>query len=223
MMKFNLQRSVWLVLLVAVVMATPEKGASQYMARIDTTGFDSLWTKVAAKNPMLLTKKEEIAFSEEHLFQSKVSFLRNLKLGFQFNQATDATQNAIGIVPEFGFNIQLDFESIFTTPSKIRQAKIELRKSEQAYLSSRTNLKYELLRLFVEFKKAIESHHVQLEYFQAAQDKFSVAVEKFKNGEMALEDYTKAVDEKSKALEDLLRAELNVHAAKASLMKLVDN
>ncbi len=217
------QRKILLLCVITGVLASPISLWGQLITQIDTTGFDSLLTKVLEKNPLLLIKKENVSLQEEYVFQSKMAFLRNLKLGFQFNQSTDATRNAIGIVPKFGFNIQIDFESIFTTPSKIRQAKMDLRKAEHEYNYSRTDLKYELLTLFIQFKKAIQSYQVQLEQYQAISDKYTLLLEKFKNGEIALEEYTKAVDEITKGKEDLLRAELSVTSAKAALMKLVDN
>lgn len=193
------------------------------MTHIDTTGYDSLLSFCLNTNPLLLIKQEDISRQQENVFQSKIAFLRNLKLGFQFNQSTDATQNALGIVPKFGINIQLDFESIFTTPSKIRQAKIDLRKAEHEYIHSRTELKYELLSLYVQFKKAIKSYQLQLENHQAISDKYSLAREKFKNGELPLEEFTKAVDEMTKSKEDVLQAELDVITAKALLMKRANN
>lgn len=216
-------RKILLLCVITGVLASPTSLWGQPITQIDTTGFDSLLTKALEKNPLLLIKKENVSLQEEYVFQSKMAFLRNLKLGFQFNQSTDATRNAIGIVPKFGFNIQIDFESIFTTPSKIRQAKIDLRKAEHEYNFSRTDLKYELLILFVQFKKAIQSYQIQLEQYQAISDKYTLVLEKFKNGEIALQEYTKAVDEITKGKEDLLRAELSVTSAKAALMKLVDN
>ncbi len=217
------QHKIWLLLLITLLALLPVTTRGQQITHIDTTGFDSLLAKVIEKNPMLLIKKEEISLREMNVFQSKMAFLRNLKLGFQFNQATDATQNAIGIVPKFGINVQLDFESIFTAPSKIRQAKIELRKAEHEFIYSRADLKYELLTLYIQFKKAIQSYRVQLERYQAISDKYAVIVIKFKNGELPLEEYTKAVDERTEVMEDLLVAELDVKTAKAVLMKLAHN
>ena len=201
--------------------AVPAYG--QQISHIDTTGFDSLLTEVYHSSPLLKIKKETISEQQEKVLQSKLSFLKNFKIGFQFYRSnTTVYDEQLGVVPRFGFNIQLDFESFFATPSRVREARTALRAAEYDFVQSRASLRVELLTRYATFKMALQSYQIKLEKYRIANELLSMAKNKFGSGEIPLDQYTKSIENEANAHENLLRAELDLQIAKASLIQLLE-
>lgn len=195
----------------------------QYVSMIDTTGFDSLYSVFLKNNPELQIQRENIQQKREQVFLSKVSFLRNLRFGFQFYRSSSTIyQTESQYVPRLGVSISLDFESLFTTKSRIRQANSEV---SVAYLDSvqiSAKLKVDLFVRFVGFKKALKSYQLQLARTQSANEIFKMAEKRFANGEIPLDQYSAARDDRAAAENDLLTAEMELQIAKASLLELLE-
>lgn len=197
---------------------------AQEIALIDTVGFDSLLAKMYSDNIDLQKQLENVKIEKEKLFQSKMSFLRNLKLGFQFYQAnTTNTLDEYHFVPRFGLNIQLDFESIFTSPSKIKEARSELHKAEFDLEASKDQLKLELLKKYMTFKKSIQLYQNELERYRTIHELHQIANQQFSNGEISFEEFSNSILNDSKALENLLSAEYELKLTRAELVSLIEN
>jgi len=218
-------RSVCCISIIIVFLLNTAPVHSQQLSQIDTTGFDSLLTLLYKKNFLLKEKKENVVQKREELFQNKISFLRNLKLAFQFNNAnaSDASQDYYTFIPRYGINLQLDFESLITTFSRIRQAKSVLRASEFEFFRSRANLKLELFARFAAFKKALLDYQIELEKSRAVDELTTIAQKKFANGEINISQYSDAIDSQTDARKDLLQSELELQLSKASLLELLEN
>lgn len=212
------------IILIFVVVGIHASTYAQEISQIDTSGFHAFLKLMYRTNPALEMKAAEIHRQEENVFQNKLSFLRNFRLGLQFNQTnTLDAQNTLGLVPKFGLNIQIDFESIFTTHSKIRQAKQEHYAAELDYWQTHASLKKELFTRYTNFQKSIQSYEIQLEKYRTIQELYLIAQKKFTSGEISLDEYSSIVEENATAHENLLTAELNIYTSKASLMELIDN
>lgn len=209
---------IWITtqLAIATVRATDSP-----ISQIDTTGFEVMLAEVIETNPALLMRQENIVSQQENVFQNKLSFLRSFRLGFQFNsQTSEDLTNTVGAVPDLGFNIQLDLESIIAAPSRTKQARADLRAAEQDYIQTRRELEKELFSRFAAYKKSIESYRIQLEKFRAIDKTHAIAKQKFSHGEIPLDQYSQSIEAQAKAREELLAAELDLQLAQASLREL---
>jgi len=209
---------VWIVLLFLTRFALP-----QQITEIDTSGFDSLYTNVKTKNPDIMMLQEEIHQAEEQLYQSKVSFLRNFRLGMTFNQADQNIDPALtGLVPDFGVNVSLDIESFFSTPSRIKESKAKLRSTQIALNKMEGEVKKDFFNRYITFKHAIKVYQVELEKYRAINDVYETSKKRFMAGEIGLDEHDSTIETYSKAKKDKLDAELELYMSRAALIEMLE-
>lgn len=210
----------WLFLFICLIVGNV---FPQAVTEIDTSGFDSLYSNVKTKNPDILILREDIHQAEEQLYQSKVSFLRNFRLGMTFNQADQNLDPALtGLVPDFGVNVSLDIESFFSTPSRIKESKAKLRSTQIALNKMEGEVRKEFLDRFLAFKHAIKIYQIELEKSRALDDVYKTSQKRFMAGEIGLDEHGSTIETFSKAQKDKLDAELNLHLARAALVEMLE-
>ncbi len=195
----------------------------QEIAELDTTGLDSLKKAFEQFNPELRIQEAKINVAKEKYFQEKMSFLRNLRIGIQFNQANSTLeeQTMAGLVPKYGLNLSLDLESIITTSSRTKVAKLELEQARWEYQKTKTTLENQLYLEWINFKRALKAYEDALEVFRMADQAYKIAKKKFANGEIQYTELAAQMETHSKAYTKLLDAQVAVHQAKAALMDLI--
>lgn len=212
-------------LIVVIVLILTAEANSQEIGLIDTAGFAVLLEKLYRNHPELKIKQENVEQQKEEIVQAKMNFLNNLTLGFQFYQSPPIytyEYDRSGISPHFGLTIGLNFESLLTTPSKIRQSKARLRAAEEEYIETRSQLKRQLFERFVAFKGAMQTYQLHLEKYRVIETHFNILQKKFENGEVLYKEFVDALREKAIAQEDLLDAEIKLKAAKARLSEMLE-
>lgn len=196
---------------------------AQEIAELDTTGLDSLKKVFELRNPQLQIQEAKIGIAKEKYFQEKMSFLHNLRIGIQFNQANSAAQEQTmaGLVPKYGLNLSLDLESIFTISSRTKVARLQLEQERLDYQRTKIKLENELYLNWINFKRALKSYEDALEVYRMADQAYEIAKKKFANGELQYPDLADRMESHSKAFTKLLDAQVAVHQAKAALRELL--
>ncbi len=195
---------------------------AQQIAQIDTTGFDSLLGTILRDHPEIRIQNQEVQRYREQVYQSKVSFLRNFRLGMNFYQADpNINPEVTGLVPRFGINLSLDLESFFATPSRVRESQADLKAASIKLEQTRAQTRREVLSRYLELKKAVQTYQIELEKYRAIHDIFVTSEKKFLAGEITLESYSQMVENHANAKQGLLEQEFNVHLARAQLLELV--
>lgn len=183
---------------------------------------DSL-AKIALTNTPEIDQQDfELAIREEKIKREKLGWLSSFRMGLQFlsvDQDYDNGITTVGVLPNLGVSLQLDFERFFTTPSRIRSARYEseIIKLEKTRLEKvRVN---QISAFYYNYVLQIEKTQIRFTTLQTVKEQGLLVQERFKNGETDLNTYLNSVN----AIDNAKEAFYDTKIEAEKLLTLLEN
>lgn len=159
--------------------------------------------------PELRKQDLEIEAARERYLQEKKGWLSSFKLGVQFlsiSQDFDAGVTQVGILPTIGLNLQLDLERFSTTRSRVRAALIEREIAQYEYERIHIEKIAEFNALYLEWAYAKEQVDIRFQSLNTMKEQALLQEERFRDGEIDLNDYLNSVNALDNAREAYAQA-----------------
>lgn len=120
-----------------------------------------------------------------------------------------------------GIGITVNIGTIFGLPIRISQAKENYKIAENNMQSQYQNIKFEVQRRYFSYLAGLRLYYSRVKRYEDARSNLIVATYKFKNGEIDLDFYNKALTEVNQNKELMIDSEINMKISKASLEELI--
>lgn len=120
-----------------------------------------------------------------------------------------------------GIGITINIGTIFSLPLRISQAKENYNIAENNVQSQYYNIRYEVQRRYFSYLSGLRLYNSRVKRYEDARSNLVVATYKYKNGEIDLDFYNKALTEVNINKELMIESETNMKIAKASLEELI--
>jgi outer membrane protein TolC len=154
-------------------------------------------------------------------FLNQISATGNLN-EFNLNPPVDAKGVALpNFFPKYNFAASINFGNIFSDPIKVKRAKEETAIAVQNVNSRKLTLRAEVLRRYQTYITNKELLKVQTDAFEDASASFSLAEQKFKNGEIKIVDFNSALENFNARKSQKLIAERDFNISKIDIEELI--
>ena len=141
---------------------------------------------------------------------------------FTINQnGNDDLNNRAQFYPRYNFGARINMDMFVTIPSDIKIAKEEIGIANSTIDAQKINLRAEVLRAYQVYLMNMEVLSIQTESTEGAYSDFLLNEQKFKNGEIDLEEYSSASQRYNEARRAKLDAETNFNIAKINIEELI--
>lgn len=164
----------------------------------------------------------ELKIREEKIKREKLGWLSSFNMGVQFlSVSQDYNQGVtnIGILPTLGVSLQIDFERFFTTPSRIRSARLEssiILLEKQRLIKVRES---QVTSAYFDYVLLIEQTRSRFTTLQTVKEQLKLIEERFRNGETDLETYLNTVT----AVDNAREAFYETKIAAEKTLALIEN
>jgi outer membrane protein TolC len=179
-------------------------------------------------NPQNEVFRRKINQAEAMVFQSKFSWLNNINMMVQYhaNQFTPggsgAEQAAMGnFLPNVGLGFMINVGSIVFVPSRTKVAREEVEITKAELNSQKLLIRREVLNAYEEYLKNNNLLKIRTQAADDAHSSYLSVVQKFKNGEVSLEDFNDALDMYTRAIESKMALESEVKISKINLEEFI--
>lgn len=183
------------------------------------------WTNSQEKEKnsteMAIAKKEVEIARKEWMDQVQMGFnLNEISLGNAFDSGENPTDNIV-VYPLYTFNASVSLGTLYNNKKKreIKEFEVKLQeldeRQQKLYLRREVLSRYQILLLA---EKVLDTRILAEEDSKNTRD---ISAERFKTGEIKLEDMTKASESYYQALENRMTAETDLEIAKIDLEQLL--
>lgn len=173
-------------------------------------------------NHVLLHEVKASEYSEKiakRNFLNQISATGNLN---EFNVNPPASINQFPIFfPRYNFGATINLGNVFSDPIKVKRAKEETAVAIQRVNSRKLTLRAEVLRRYQTYLTYKELLKVQTDAFEDASAAFSLAEQKFKNGETKIVDFNAALENFNNRKSQKLIAERDFNISKIDIEELI--
>ena len=183
---------------------------------------DSLSVIALGNTPEIKQQDYELDIREEKIKREKMGWLSSFRMGIQFLNVAQDYQNdvtRVGVLPTMGVSLQLDFERFFTTPSRIRSARMEssiIKLEKDRMVKVRQS---EIVSYYYEYVLLVEKTKNRYTTLQTIKEQGKLIEERFRNGETDLDAYLNSVT----AVDNATEAFYETKIASEKVLALLEN
>ncbi len=183
---------------------------------------DSLSVIALGNTPEIAQQDYELEIREEKIKREKLGWLSSFRMGIQFlNVAQDYDNGVtkIGVLPNMGVSLQIDFERFFTTPSRIRSARMEssiIKLEKDRMVKVRQN---EIVSFYYDYVLLVEKTQNRFTTLQTIKEQGKLVEERFRSGETDLNAYLNSVT----AIDNAKEAFYETKIASEKILALLEN
>ena len=160
-------------------------------------------------------------FAEEKLKQEKWSWLNTINLTAQYIPQRNNSGDENDLYPTAGIGVVINIGTIFNTPSRIKQAEFEVKIARANVDKQKNYIRAEVSRRYFYYKENLNLLKVHLQAYDDAIIIKSKLKYKFENGEVDLEEYTRALTFTNSSMENLAKTKGKVFRSKRSLEEII--
>lgn len=168
--------------------------------------------------------QRQVIIAEKNVSLSKWSWLENLSASGNLNEFTinppDDEGNFNNFFPRYNFGARISLD-ILNTPTRVRVAKEELNIAQAEVNKQKLQVRAIIYRLYEEYKIAKQMYEIQSQSSEDSYTLYTLAEQNFKEGEISVEEYTKAGELYNADRVKLIRAESNLVLARINIEELI--
>ena len=188
----------------------------------DSISFEERLVQLAWQNhPSNEIVQREVTIAQKNVNLARFSWTNNLRVFYNLNDRT-MTQEAGGWnQPRYGLGLSVNVGDFILIPTKTRIAREEANIALAAVNEQKITIRAEVIRRYHKYLLSQEILQLRL---QSTEDAYSSQVlmnEKFRKGEISLEEYNQALQAYSKAMEIRFDSEHNMLINKASVEEMI--
>lgn len=168
--------------------------------------------------------KRNINVASEQVTQAKMQWLDIITIQGNLNEYTiKGTSNTNGFVafPRYNFGATIRLGMFGDIPAEVRKTKEQLKISEAELNMQKLVFRAEVLRRYQNYLLYKELFENQVTLTENSFSGYSVAEQRFKNGEITLQDYNASLEKYNQENINQLRAETEMNIAKIDLEELL--
>jgi len=162
-----------------------------------------------------------INYAEEKRHQEHLSWFNTLNITWQYNPMYEFSGESIGVFPRFGLGFIINVGEIITTPSRIAQADEEVLIAEANMDNQRNYIEAEVIRRYYRYLENLELLEVHSQTIEDTDLLMKMIKNRFQQGEVNLETYTRALDLYSSSRENMAKTKGKVMNSKYSLEEIL--
>ncbi len=174
--------------------------------------------------------RTQVNLAEKNVMLSKWSWLTNVKASYNLNEFTinpNAGQTDTGAegrliaYPRYNIGIGISLGDILTTPTNVYVAKEEYKIAEHTLNAHKLQVRMEVLERYYQYQLASQLMQIRSEENEEAYANFLLMSEKFKNGEVTLDEYNKMATVYNTARATLAQQDAQLKIEKTKLEALI--
>jgi outer membrane protein TolC len=162
-----------------------------------------------------------VEHAEEKVFQEKWSWLNTVNVTWQYTPSSVYDNQAIGVIPKFGVGFIINVGSIFSTPSRVYQAEQEKLIAEANLDDQKNYIAAEVMRRYHRYNEDIELLKIHSQAADDAELIMNMVKYRFEQGDVNIEDYTRALTVFTDGRENLAKTKGKVISSKYSLEEIL--
>jgi outer membrane protein TolC len=176
-----------------------------------------------ANNPDNQILRHHVKASEYGEKIAKRNFLTQISATGNLNEfnLSSVTTGQPTFFPRYNFGATLNLGNVFTDPIRVKRAKEETAIAIQNVNSRKLTLRAEVLRRYQAYITNKELLKVQTDTFEDASASFSLAEQKFKNGEIKIVDFNSSLENFNSRKSQKLLAERDFNISKIDIEELI--
>ncbi len=187
-------------------------------------GAEQLIKRAEDKNPRLQSLEARIKSGEHRVEAAKSKFSPELsfissgtaqKIFFQESHETGMAEDEYKAT--VGLKVTYDLFTGFSDSYEEREAQTNVEVTREQYAEKQLVLRQEVEDSLNEYKAALDELKASKQYVKDAKESYRVAVQFFKQGEGAMMEITRALEQLAHAKSELVGARMNMYTAAASL------
>lgn len=162
----------------------------------DTLSLAELEQAVQEQSLMVRQQQSEISVQQERLKREELGWLSSFNMGVQFLSLSNNTEEqtaTVGFLPNLGVSLQINFEKLFTTNSRIRSAKAEIKKAKLQKQVMAREIIAEITELYYTYQTVKAQRDTRYQVLNTINTQTQIIEERFKRGETDIETYFKAL------------------------------
>ena len=190
----------------------------------DSIAFGEALVALAWKNyPENDAYRLQVKQKDENITQAKWEWLEGLNASFNINEGNISPnpENPNLFFPRYNFRFSISVGDIITTPSQIRTARLGKEIAEENLAQQKLAIRREVLSRYYTYLIALDLLKVKMQAYQDVSSSFTLASQSFRNGEISLDEYNKALGAKNAAQEGQIRVQRELILAELELEELI--
>ncbi|WKN42329.1 TolC family protein [Tunicatimonas pelagia] len=169
--------------------------------------------------------QRQAVIAKKNVSLSKWSWLDNLTASGNLNEFTisppeGTDDNFNNFFPRYNFGARISLD-ILNTPTRVRVAKEELNIAQAEVNKQKLQIRAIVYRLHEEYKIAKQMYEIQSQSSEDSYTMYTLAEQNFREGEIGVEEYTKAGELYNAEKIKLIRAESNLVLARVNIEELI--
>lgn len=189
---------------------------------------DDIWQNLQTSNVFLQLYKRDKNISVLDLKAIQSQYFPYLKVnaGYGFTQnmyevGSFDRQKNMGL--NYGFTVGFNIFDGFNRERKRKNAKIEIQTKELQYQQVELSLRTDLSKMWMAYENNMELTNLEKENLQTAQDNYSIALERYKLGDLSGIELREAQNSLLEAEDRLVQAQYNTKLCEISLIQISGN
>lgn len=190
----------------------------------DSIAFGEALVALAWKNyPENDAYRIQVRQQDEVIKQAKLEWLDGLTASFNLNEGNlnPSEVNTNLFFPRYNFGFRLSVGSILSTPSKVKFANLGKDIAVENVGQQKLAMRREVLSRYFTYLYALDLLKVKMQAYQDIYSNYTMASQSFRNGEISLDEYNKALGARNNAQEGRLLAQREVVMAELQLEELI--
>jgi len=208
---------------VSAQVITPDR-----MTMASSTIQDKL-VELALQNPELEAADHEIKIAQYQLKEAKGWWVNNISLAFNANEftvkrlkgETQANGQAYPYFPLYNFGVNIPIGSIFSKPAATKAARESVAIAQNNRASKYRQIKVAVLSTYEDYLANKELLTTQSQLTESAYNDYLQMKERFRNGQISIDDYNKSVQEYHNQLNGRINAQRDLNVTKIQLEALI--
>lgn len=167
----------------------------------------------------------EYKIAEKNKVKADWAWLDIFSAAYNINEftinPTEETRDRALFYPKYNFGARLELGKIVQVPADIKIAKEEIKIASATLNTQKISLRALVLRTYQTYLLAKETLELQIVATEEAFSRFSLSEQRFKNGEITLEQYNEALAYYNTGRRNKLEAETKYNIEKINLEELI--
>ena len=170
--------------------------------------------------------ENNISIARSNVQLSKVNWLNNIRVSANINEfviapSSDIQRQRAQFWPLYNIGASIALGEFFTNPQLVKISKIEYDNQLQNLYSGKLAVRAEALRAYSNYRLAKEIYKIQLETTEEIFSNYKLVEERFKNGEVLIEEYNQSLKNFNEARVASLKAEQSLDLARINLEEII--
>ena len=173
-------------------------------------------------NPQNEVFRNDVAISQHNLGKARAGWLSKVTVGGNLNEFTlDRSSERSQFYPRYNFGLHFTLGSFVDVPKDKKIAKEQIKNAQAQLNSQKLLIRSEVIKRYETYKLNVEINKVQNEAAEDAYTLYLQTEQKFRNGDLGIEDFNRATNYYNQERIKKFSSEIELKISQASLEELL--